>query len=193
MAYRKVRSRPAITQERLREVLHYDPDTGQFTWLKCLSSRGPVGTAAGHVSAASGYRQITIDGSKYYAHRLAWLYMTGKWPSPECDHRNGVRDNNRWTNLREATKAQSAQNRRVRSDNKSGHAGVAWVPLSSRWRAKITVKGKRTHLGHFDLIEDAIAAYAKAKAEMHPFQPVARAQSGSSTVSQLHGGRDRRG
>ncbi|MCK9994454.1 MAG: hypothetical protein Dbin4_02974, partial [Alphaproteobacteria bacterium] len=98
-----------LTQSRLKELLHYDPDTGVFTRRVQTSSNARVGDVAGCLHP-EGYRHIQIDGKRYAAHRLAWLYMTGEWPTNQLDHLNGVRDDNRWGNLREATHGQNQQN-----------------------------------------------------------------------------------
>ena len=88
--------RDAITEARLKERLHYDPDTGIFTWLKMSRQPKRLGSVAG--GRCDGYIQIYLDGLIYRAHRLAWLYMTGEWPVGYLDHKNGVRDDNRWCN-----------------------------------------------------------------------------------------------
>lgn len=162
-------AKPIITAEQLRSVLHYDPDTGVFTWI-VSRPKIRVGQVAGCLEGR-GYRRICIDGRLYYAHRLAWLYVNGYWPSAEVDHKFGVRNDNRIGELREATHAQNCQNRRsARLDNKSGLLGVC----NDRGRpvAKITLDYKSMHLGTFDTPEDAHAAYLCAKVDMHPYQTV---------------------
>ena len=105
-----------LTLQRLREVLSYDPDTGLFTWKKRTGSRAVVGAIAGTANNG-GYIQVSIDGVLYYAHRLAWLYMTGEWPEAEVDHARMRPGDNRWDQIREASRSQNEQNKRRRSDN----------------------------------------------------------------------------
>src|SRR5690349_15052213 len=103
------KGKASLTQQYLKEILHYDPETGVFIWY---TSRGhcKAGNVAGSLNL--GYILIGICNFKYQAHRLAWLYMTGEWPTFEIDHKNGVSSDNRWENLREATRIINGQNRR---------------------------------------------------------------------------------
>lgn len=158
-----------LTQERLRQVLHYEPATGMFTRRLSVNNRTKVGEVVGRVMAGNGYRFIKIDGHGYYAHRLACLYMTGAWPADRVDHINAVRSDNRWGNLRPATMAQNAGNRPMQKNNTSGFKGV--FARSGRWMAMIR-KGRLFRLGTFDTPEEASAAYEKAASEL--FGPYAR-------------------
>ena len=101
-AFGKIFWLPMLTAIRLRKVLSYAPATGIFRWKVSASTRAPVGTIAG-AKNGRGYRQIRIDGRPYSASRLAWLYMTGKWPNSEISYLNGKPSDTRWANLREAT------------------------------------------------------------------------------------------
>lgn len=159
-----IKTEQGLTQARLREVLSYDPETGVFTRLVATSNRVAVGSDAG-TTRIDGYIQIHIDGRLYSAHRLAWLYMTGEWPSDKVDHINRRKFDNRWGNLREANTSQNACNSLVRIDNTSGVRGVSFCKTTNRWRALIVVNGKRRHLGRFDDIGSAAAAYAVAARE----------------------------
>ena len=158
---------PILTQERLREVLHYDPSTGIFTWLKRISIRIVVGARAGTSSGEQegGRRQIGVDGVHYREHRLAWLYMTGEWPHPEVDHKNMDASDNRWENLREATPVQNQGNKHAYANSRSGVKGVYWHTAAKRWAAVIRMNRKSQHLGLFDDIEGASAAYAAAASD----------------------------
>lgn len=159
-----------LTAARLRELLHYDPETGVFTWLVSNTKRVRVGGIAGCTSD-HGYIRIAIDGVQHRAHRLAWLYMTGEWPAHQIDHINGTRDDNRIKNLRQATDAQNRQNlRKPRSDNRCGMLGVC--ANRDRWRAVIQVGGKFKHIGTFDTPELAGAAYLAQKSILHPYQTI---------------------
>ena len=155
-----------LTYERLREVLHYDPETGVFTRLVRTSNRIKVGDVAG-CSAGDGYVQIRVDGVRYLAHRLAFLWMTGEWPRDMIDHINGVRDDNRFANLRPATRAENMQNqRRAMSNSQTGLLGVTRV--GKRFMATIQVDGRKIHIGTFDTPEQAHEAYLAAKRRLHP-------------------------
>lgn len=155
-----------LTHDRLRELLSFDPDTGIFRWLKTRGSRAAIGSLAGSLDHY-GYRQIGIDGRDYKAHRLAWFYMTGNWPELEVDHRFGHTDDNRWSELRQATPCQNKQNMRRHRDNRTGLKGVHFHKGTSRWCAQIMHEGKKIYLGLFDRPEDAHAAYCKAASDLH--------------------------
>lgn len=158
-----------LTADRLRALLHYDYEAGVFTRRVRTGPTAPAGAVAGVINKRHGYVQIWVDGSRYYGHRLAFLYMTGAWPTDGVDHRDGVCSNNRWSNLRPATQAQNRTNQhRVRSDSRSGFLGVKCMP-NGKHRAIITVAGKQHHLGMFVTAADAHAAYLAAKPTFHPF------------------------
>lgn len=155
-----------LTQARLKELLHYDPETGVFTWLV---RRGPM--AAGSVAGSAYlkrkdgdlYITITVDGHCFQnAARLAWLYMTGIIPVEQVDHKNRQPLDNRWRNLRLATPGQNQANKGVRKDNTSGYVGVAFIPEKGKWRARLSVDGRHKYLGYFPDPEQASAAYRKA-------------------------------
>lgn len=155
----------ALTAQRLREVLRYDPETGCFTWLVMLSNKGPVGAEAGSPDKRN-YIQIGIDGRDYKAHRLAWMYMTGEWPTMEIDHRNTVQSDNRLENLRELPHRHNAENQRApRVNNKVGLLGVS--PSGGKFKAQIQVAGRQFNLGRFDTPEQAHESYIAAKRERH--------------------------
>lgn len=160
-------SREQITAERLRELLSYDPETGTFRWNVTRGGTGRAGSVAGCIDETTGYRRICIDGRRYYAHRLAWFYMTGEWPVEEIDHRNTVRGDDRWENLREASHAGNRQNSGKRRTNTSGLKGVSWHAGASKWMAKIQVNGRQVYLGLFTNIDAAAAAYTTASERLH--------------------------
>lgn len=111
-----------------------------------------------------GYRVIMLDYKRYMASRLAWLYMTGTWPQFECDHINRDRADDRWINLREATRSENARNTQTRSDNSSGFRGVCWDKQKLKWKVQISVKGGKRIQKHFVNIDDAVNFY-KDKAQ----------------------------
>lgn len=159
-----------VTLERLRELLDYDEGTGVFEW-KVSQGRSRRGSVAGTVwvDKKSGlqYRRIMIDGRIYSAHRLAWLYVFGSWPTFQVDHRDGDGLNNRRSNLREATGSQNMQNRGAYSNNTSGFKGVCWDKESRKWKAQIGSQGRLKSLGRFDDPSDAHAAYCDAAEKLH--------------------------
>lgn len=160
----------SLTAERLRQVLHYDPETGKFTWKVTLSRRAPAGAAAGTCDIR-GYQIIRLDHTKYRAHRLAWLYVCGVWPTEELDHINRDRSDNRVANLRLASRPENSQNTSPKRSNTSGRKGVSWHARTGRWRAHLTLNRRGIHLGYFRDINDAIAARKAAEAKYHPFAP----------------------
>lgn len=146
----------SINNQDLKNIVHYDETSGAFTWLK--SGKGvPKSRSAGTKNAA-GYVQIQIKGRLYYAHRLAWLYMTGEWPKGQIDHVNLCKDDNSWSNLREAEEDQNKWNLGLSRHNKSGVKGVSFDQRTQRWRVRVCVSGACRSAGYFDSIEDAARA-----------------------------------
>lgn len=159
-------TKPLITAERLREVLHYDPETGIFRWLTMTSNRiVHIGAIAGTMTDR-GYLKIGIDGHRYLAHLLAWLYIHGEWP-PRLDHRDTVRNHNWIDNLRISTASQNQFNMRRKKSNTSGFKGVSWDKNRQLWRARIRASQREVYLGHHPSREEAHAAYCRAAQEHH--------------------------
>lgn len=154
----------------LKQLLKYDKDTGDFTWLKSVGGLAKSGSIAGSIDS-KGYRQIRVNGMLYLAHRLAWLYEYGDFPDAHIDHIDRNPKNNAISNLRLCTHAQNHQNTGVRSDNTSGVTGVSYVNQNRKWLAYINVGGKRLKIGLFKNVEDAIAARLEAKRKYHSFSP----------------------
>ena len=157
-----------LTQQKLKELLDYNPDTGVFTWRVSLNSRSVIGSNAG--SCSNGYKVIRINRKNYHAHRLAWLYVQGQFPQHQLDHINRIRDDNRIDNLREVTNAQNHQNRNLSANNKSGVCGVNWHKRDKKWRAYIKLNGKDIHIGQYDDMKDAIVARKQAEQTYHLFR-----------------------
>lgn len=159
-----------LTAERLRELLHYDPETGLFTWAVERRRKVQAGAIAGTLNKV-GYRVIRIDYRLYLAHRLAWLYSYGDWPRGVIDHVNGEHADNRLCNLRDVDDTINAQNViKPRAHSRSGvlgaHLHIRADGLPS-WRAAVRVDGKTVHLGSFQTPEQAHEAYLSAKRELH--------------------------
>lgn len=150
-----------LTQDFLKSVLTYDPATGDFQWVALRTKNA---TRAGTLDR--GYWRIRIRGRAYKAARLAWLYMTGEWPIDRFpDHRNLVRSDDRWANLRLATYGQNNANKGVPSNNSSGAKGVHWDHAKRRYRARLMVNGRRKCIGSFHTLEAASSAYLAAVSE----------------------------
>lgn len=150
-----------LTVERLKQKLSYNSNTGLFTWKR---SRGPgkEGAVAGRLHN-QGYIRISIDYKDYLAHRLAWLYVYGEWPSDEIDHVNGIKTDNRICNLRAATREENCRNVTVNKRNRLGIKGVSERnDCKNRFRAKIMINGKVVVLGQYKTAEEAKAAYNEA-------------------------------
>ena len=149
---------PVLTQERLKQLLEYDPNSGKF-WHRTVKAGSEQTFEAGGLQK-QGYRCIKVDGRTYYAQRLAFLYVNGAWPKKHVDHRDMNKDNNAWANLREATRSQNCGNRTAHRNNKLGVKGVH--KRGGKYLASINVGHKVKHLGSFSTIEEASAAYANA-------------------------------
>jgi hypothetical protein len=157
-----------IPLDRLKELFRYDPETGDFIRLKSpsKSANTSLNSVAGGPDGL-GYIRIRIDGHKYRAHRLAWLYIHGAWPENQIDHINGNRSDNRISNLRDVTRGENIQNQKsARIDNKTGLLGVSRLP-SGKYKASIGFNGVKRHLGQYDTPELAYEMYMLAKDMVH--------------------------
>jgi hypothetical protein len=149
--------------KEVKENLAYLPIKGEFWWIKHRHGRimdRPAGSVSG--KNKTGYLQIYFNGKPYPATHLAWLLKTGSWPPHQIDHKNLVRSDNRWGNLRLATRSQNFGNQRAYKNNKVGLKGVSLFKPSGRWQAQIQVEGKKISLGHFGTPEEAHTAYVEA-------------------------------
>lgn len=160
-----------LTQDALKELLHYDQGTGMFTWKVSRGGTAWAGTVAGSFDKVRGYWKIIVGNRNYQTHRLAWFYVYGRWPA--ClDHINRIRTDNRLANLREVTRSQNLQNTTTHRSKVSGFRGVSFCKQTGRWKAQIGLNGKNTNLGRFGAPEDAHAAYLAAAAVMHTHNPL---------------------
>lgn len=151
-----------ITQERLQSLLTYDPDTGELRNRVRRNARAPQGAKAGSLTT-DGYISVMLEGKRYQAHRLIWLYMTGEWPPMEIDHINRDRQDNRWANLRVVSRLHNSWNTNGHAKAKSSVKGVAYVSRSGKWQVQMRVRGQTHYIGVYDTIEEA--AFARAEAE----------------------------
>jgi hypothetical protein len=166
--------------ERLKEAFTYNPETGEFLWnvrpMRDFATYNSyvtwhsrfAGKVAGWKFKANGrfYMALTLDYQKLLAHRVAWKIMTGEEPKSTIDHEDNNGLNNRWGNLREATRSQQGENKRTRIDSESQVKGVDKLP-SGRYRAQIRIKGKSLHLGVFDTLEEAHEVYCTVAKDQH--------------------------
>ena len=151
-----------MTEEQIDgfdEVFDYCPDGGGFT-------RRSTGAAVGTINGA-GYVVFRYAGELRYGHRMSFVSMMGREPLRVVDHRNGDKSDNRWSNLREATRGENSWNAKKRTDNGSGFKGVSLHRATGRYAAYIFIGGEKRHLGYFDTAEEAFEAYCVASKELH--------------------------
>ena len=159
--------RQTLNTDHLRDILEYNASTGIFRWKRSPSNSVKAGAIAGNPDG-SGYLQINLRGIKYYAHRLAWMYMYGEFQENDIDHINGKRDDNRIENLRNVPKSVNQQNfKRATSRNKTGLLGVSKISANGKYRASIGLNGSNHFLGEYENKEIAHAIYLKAKRHLH--------------------------
>ena len=166
------------TQARLQELTNFDPLTGVFTRKKQLPG-WKVGQEMGSINS-DGYTYIGIDGSYFFAQRLAWLFVYGEAPDKQIDHINRDKTDNRIENLRLVSRSENRQNMGAYKSNASGVRGVHWFKAGGKWQAQISNNGKKFHLGFFDDIAAAASAYAKAAAKLHKYNPFAESATQSA-------------
>ena len=145
--------------QELLAHLKYQPETGHWIRLQRAGS-GLAGSRADSLTKGSKYFQVRVFGKQFNAHRLAWFYMTGNWPTWQIDHVDGLRHNNKWSNLREATQQQNQGNQKKHRDNTGGFKGVR--KSGRKWVASIGKNYQNIYLGTFNTAEEAAAAYKKA-------------------------------
>lgn len=152
-----------LTQDRLQEILKYSPESGEFRWV-CPRLDALSRQRAGF-ETSSGYWAINISKIRFFAHRLAWLYVHGKWPDGDIDHLNGDKLDNRLSNLRDVPRRTNSENQR--EGRRGGLLGTAFHKSSGKWRAVIGVNYTQRTLGYFDTAEQAHEAYKAEKRKVH--------------------------
>jgi len=155
------------TIEYLHKRLRYEPETGKLFWRDCEEMPKKWRTRyAGREAFTAvnnhGYRQGAIDDVRFSVHRVIWALHTGEWPADQIDHINGVRDDNRISNLRVVTNKENQRNRSMQRNNTSGVCGVYWNKAKGKWQARIMVDGRYKCLGLFSSFDAAAAARAEA-------------------------------
>lgn len=155
-----------LTRERMKELLTYDPNTGEIRRIKTISGNAVKGMLAGSIKP-NGYVQIQVDGKCYLGHRLAWLHEFGEFPVGILDHINGNRQDNRIGNLRQVTASQNCHNELLRTNNTSGVKGVTWDKRRKSWAAKFWHERKCINVGNFKSLEEAKEAVMRKRKEAH--------------------------
>jgi|DEB0MinimDraft_6_1074348.scaffolds.fasta_scaffold38978_2 hypothetical protein len=158
--------KPLPPLARVKELLRYDVKSGKLFWIQSVAQCIKIGDEAGS-EEKNGIR-VNLDKTKYLAHRVIWLLMTGQDPGDNLiDHIDGNCYNNRFSNLRLANRYQNGCNRKKHSNNTSGLKGVSWHKTLKKWQAYITVNSERICLGYFKAKEEAYAAYCEAARRLH--------------------------
>tara|TARA_R110002153_G_scaffold41862_1_gene119330 strand:- start:24 stop:509 length:486 start_codon:yes stop_codon:yes gene_type:complete len=153
-----------VTQKMVSKLYSYDPNTGHMTW-KVSRGNAAVGYRAGTRNKQKGYRHLRVESKFYLEHRIIWLLIHGHLPTDCIDHINGIKDDNRLCNLREATQQQNTYNQCISVNNTSGFKGVN--SRNGRYHARIQFNGKRKILGTFTTKEEAHLAYCEASIKHH--------------------------
>lgn len=152
---------PAI----VRDLLEYDPETGRMWWKEFRNGNCLAGAEAGWIE--KGRRRIEIDHKIYLVHRVAYFLHTGEQPPQFLDHKDGDALNNRFSNLRPATRRENNRNKGVYANNTSGHKGVRYRAEMGKFVARIGHNGRKKHLGVFDTLDEAVAAYQSAAKSLY--------------------------
>lgn len=145
-----------ISAKELKELLHYDSDTGIFTWKVSNGNRINIGDVSGSISKIDGYIRIKINGKMYLAHRLAWLYEYGYFPENDLDHKDRIKHHNWIKNLRETSDVCNQRNTGNPKNNTSGVKGICWAEQNNKWKAQIVIDRKTKGLGYYSDFLEAV-------------------------------------
>jgi hypothetical protein len=159
-----------LTQEILKSVLCYAPETGEFNWINSPRRNVKSGAKAGSIDK-KGYVRILYKQKLYLAHRLAWMYVHGKWPEQDIDHINRNPTDNRICNLRDVSRKHNMENKKIYKTNKSGFSGITWHSRDKKWNVRIGHNNQRISLGYFENLDDAVDARKKAEMQIYTHQP----------------------
>lgn len=170
----------------LKKLIRYDPDTGNFFRLIQLSAAGGIGLCPKSYDK-DGYTRIHAGGKRYKSHRLAWFYMTGEWPDCEIDHINGIRDDNRFENLRKVSGSENKRNTSIPNTNKSGVMGVCWDTNRQMWKPQIQVEGTTINLGRFLSLFEAVCVRKSAEKKYGFHQNHGKGPSDHNTLKSRSG------
>jgi len=165
MPLSSIKLQSSVSIEEIKARVRFDSETGKLHRVTA-SGGSKVGQETGSMSS-SGYLGVGICGKAFLCHRIAWLLHYGEWPEFEVDHINGMKTDNRISNLRSATRSENVNNTNLRSDSTSGYKGVNYSNQHGRYRARIVVKGKRMHVGMYDTPEQAHEALCAARNAYH--------------------------
>ena len=164
-----------LTQDRLKELVSYDPLTGVFTRKVRTSNSTKIGEVVGGLMR-NGYVRTKLDNKTYLLHRLVYFYMTGGWPNV-IDHINGIKKDNMWANLRSCTQQQNTFNKKISSNNTSGFKGVGWSKSTKKWIVRVVGHKPTRYVGYFDSLEEAVIAAKRVQAEVHGVYAYGRQES----------------
>ena len=155
-----------ISIQELRDYLKYNPEDGSIIRIKKASSNAKVGDTAGSIKD-NGYAAIKLNKKRFLAHRVAWAIYYGEWPSKCLDHINGIRNDNRISNLRECTPMENSWNRRKSKNNTSGISGIYFNKRMKKWCVGIRSNKKHKYLGSFSDFQDAKKIALNARNSFH--------------------------
>ena len=156
-----------LAVQTLRESLTYEPASGKLFWKQGCRHAGKEAGCITRTMQGNSYRLVRVNGKLVHAHRVAWAIVNGEWPPAMIDHKNGDGLDNRWSNLRPATREQNAQNRKLDQRSKTGATGVHFNRRRNLYSVNIKANGQRTHVGYFDTKDAAVVAANQARARLH--------------------------
>ena len=161
-----------IDQETVKKIFHYDAESGMLLWRNGNGRNVKPWQQANSLNG-SGYYAVKIQNKSYRVHRLIWLYVNGKFPDGDIDHKNRIRNDNRLCNLRDVSRSDNCQNISLPSHNKSGHLGVSWIKSHNCWNVYIKVNKKNKWLGYYKNLDDAVAARKAGEKQYYNLPEVA--------------------